>query len=118
MNNRLINIRGTIIDLDYVYKIEIWNRPDIHYYNQYVKDSHLICKNSSDLYVLSNLIPKTLCGENRISLSVLEQSVYYISLYIFNINQPESFYFAHEDDLNKFIDAYKNYKKVSDILEI
>jgi hypothetical protein len=33
-------------------------------------------------------------------------------------NSPESFYFAHEDDLNKLIDAYKNYKKVSDILEI
>lgn len=118
MNNRLINIHGTIIDLDYVYKIEVWNRPYIQDYNQYVKDSHLICKNSSDLYVLSKLIPKTLCGENRISLSVLEHSVYYISLYIFNINQPESFYFAHEDDLNKLINAYKNYKKVSDILEI
>lgn len=118
MNNRLINIRGTIIDLEYVYKIEVWNRPDIQYYNQYVKDSHLICKNSSDLYVLSKLIPETMYGKNHVSLSVLEQSVYYISLYIFNINQPENFYFAHEDDLNKLINAYKNYKKVSDILEI
>ena len=39
-------------------------------------------------------------------------------LYIFNKDKPETFYFAHKDEFNKFINAYKEHKKVSEILEI
>lgn len=111
---RLVNIVGNLIDLEYVYKINIVF-PDIYGHNELVKDTHFICDRESQLNKLRYLLPEQKKWEPYPNIVL---SVYTVELYIFNKDKPETFYFAHKDEFNKFINAYKEHKKVSEILEI
>ncbi len=110
---RLINIKGNLIDLEYIYKIDI-ELPDADGVNHLVKDSHLVSNRESDLNEMRSFLTKK---DDWKRTSALVYSVYTIRLYTFNKDKPDTFYFAHEDDFNKFMNAYKEYKKVSEILE-
>ena len=112
--SRLVNIAGNLIDLEYVYKINTVF-PDIYGYNELVKDTHFICDRESQLNKLRHLLPEQKKWEPYPNIVL---SVYTIELYVFNKDKPETFYFAHKDEFNKFINAYKEHKKVSEILEI
>lgn len=111
---RLVNIAGNLIDLEYVYKIDIVF-PNVYEYNKLIKDTHFVCNHKLKLNKLQNLLPKP---NKWTSCPNVVSAVYKIKLYIFNTDKPETFYFAHEDEFNKFINAYKEYKRVSEILEI
>lgn len=110
---RLINIKGNLIDLEYIYKIDI-ELPDTDGVNHLVKESRLVSHRESDLNEMRSFLTKK---DDWKRTSALVYSVYTIRLYTFNKDQPDIFYFAHEDDFNKFMSAYKEYKKVSEILE-
>ena len=111
---RLVNIAGNLVDLEYVYKIDIV-LPDVYEYNKLIKDTHFVCNHELKLNKLQHLLPR---GDEWTSCPNVVSAVYKIKLYIFNIDKPETFYFAHEDEFNKFINAYKEHRKVSEILEI
>ena len=112
--SRLVNIVGNLIDLEYVYKIDIV-LPNIYEYNMLIKNTHLVCDHDLKLNKLQHLLPQ---GNSWTSCPSVVSAVYKVKLYIFNKDKPETFYFAHEDEFNKFINAYKQHKKVSEILEI
>ena len=46
--SRLVNIAGNLIDLEYVYKIDIV-LPDVYEYNKLIKDTHLVCNHELKL---------------------------------------------------------------------
>ena len=75
----------------------------------------LTCWLKLKLNKLQHLLPKP---NEWTSCPNIVLAVYIVKLHIFNINKPETFYFAHEDEFNKFINAYKEHRKVSEILEI
>ena len=112
--SRLVNIAGNLIDLEYVYKIDIVF-PNVYEYNKLIKDTHFVCNHELKLNKLQHLLPKS---NEWTSCPNIVLAVYIVKLHIFNINKPETFYFAHEDEFNKFINAYKEHRKVSEILEI
>ena len=112
--SRLVNIAGNLVDLEYVYKIDIV-LPNVYEYNKLIKDIYFVCNHELKLNKLQHLLPR---GDEWTSCPNVVSAVYKIKLYIFNINKPETFYFAHEDEFNKFINVYKEHKKVSEILEI
>ena len=91
--SRLVSINGTLIDLEYIYKIDIV-LPDINSYNRFIKDSHFVCNRELGLSQLHCFLPKQYKEKRAPSLIF---SVYSVYIYIFNIDKPETFYFAHEE---------------------
>lgn len=112
--SRLVSINGTLIDLEYIYKITI-DPPTLQEYNNFIRDSHLICSKESELSKFYRFLPQHL---QRLTTSNLIHSTYVVNLYTFNLDKPQTFYFAHINEYNKFINLYKEHKKVSKILEI
>ena len=111
---RLVNLNDTLIDLEYIYKITI-EPPSYQEYNNFIKDSHLICSKISELDEFYRLLPQHL---QRLTTLNLIHSTYVVNLYTFHLDKPQTFYFASINKYNKFINAYKEYKKVSEILKI
>ena len=112
--SRLVNLNDTLIDLKYIYKITI-EPPSYQEYNNFIKDSHLICSKISELDKFYRFLPQHL---QRLTTLNLIQSTYVVNLYTFHLDKPQTFYFASISEYNKFINVYKEHKKVSEILEI